>query len=576
MRLSITTSKNAQSLYVIDDVKADGKRTTVVVESLGTVSELKDKLQGQDPVEWANAYVEDLRAKKKFGEETIIQKFSTSKQIPKGQVNTFQSGYLFLEALYHQLGLDKLCNSIAEQRKVEYDLNAILSRLLYTRILNPSSKRSSYEISKDYLEKPGFELHQVYRALSLLSENSNLIEAEVYKNSLKVIPRNTKILYYDCTNYFFEIEQEDDFRKHGLSKQHQPLPLVQMGLFMDGNGLPLAFCTGKGNQSEQTTLKPLEQRIIKDFKLSKFVVCTDAGLASAANRKFNDLQDRAYVVTQSIKMLKGHLKEWSLDPTGWKLSGIDATIDLRKIQDSSKNKRIYYKERWINENGLSQRLIVTFSPKYKSYMRNIREQQIQRAQELVQTPNKAKHKRPNDPKRLVETIHCTTDGEIAKKEVLQLDMARIAEEEKYDGFYGVCTNLDGAVEEILEINKRRWKIEECFRTLKTEFKARPVYVRNKDRIHAHFLTCFLSLLILRTLELKLGEEFTECEIIHTLRDMKLRALGNKGYIPDYTRTDLTDRLHEEFGFRTDLEMVSQRIMKNIYKQVKSGATLRKK
>lgn len=576
MRLTFSKSKNAESIYVIDDVIVDGKRTTKIVESLGTVAELREKLKGEDPYEWAKAYIESLRAAKKQGEEIIIQKFSTAKQIKKDEALSFQGGYLFLQQIYYELGLDKVTQAIASKHKTEYDLDAILSRLIYTRILEPGSKRSTYEIARSYLEAPAFELHQVYRALDLLAEHSNEIESQVYKNSLKVMPRNSQVLYYDCTNYFFEVEKEDDLRKYGMSKQHQPSPLVQMGLFLDGSGLPLAFSIGPGNQNEQTTLKPLEQRIIKDFELSRFIVCTDAGLASMANRKFNDIQNRAYVVTQSLKTMKAHLKEWALDPTGWRLEGVNASIDLRRIQDSPQNKRIYYKDRWINENGLSQRLVVTYSPVYKNYQRTIRDQQVVRAQKLATSPASLNRKRANDPKRFIESTHCTSAGEVAEKELLQLDTGKIVAEAQYDGFYGVCTNLEGDVEEILTINKQRWRIEACFRTLKYEFKARPVYVRREKRIRAHFLTCYLSLLIFRILECRLGDDYTESEILQTLREMRFRKVANHGYIPAYTRTDLTDRLHEASGFHTDREIVSTKMMKNIFKQTKAGKKLRKK
>lgn len=576
MRLTFSKSKNAESIYVIDDVIVDGKRTTKIVESLGTVAELREKLKGEDPYEWAKAYIESLRAAKKQGEEIIIQKFSTAKQIKKDEALSFQGGYLFLQQIYYELGLDKVTQAIASMHKTEYDLDAILSRLIYTRILEPGSKRSTYEIARSYLEAPAFELHQVYRALDLLAEHSNEIESQVYKNSLKVMPRNSQVLYYDCTNYFFEVEKEDDLRKYGMSKQHQPSPLVQMGLFLDGSGLPLAFSIGPGNQNEQTTLKPLEQRIIKDFELSRFIVCTDAGLASMANRKFNDIQNRAYVVTQSLKTMKAHLKEWALDPTGWRLEGVNASIDLRRIQDSPQNKRIYYKDRWINENGLSQRLVVTYSPVYKNYQRTIRDQQVVRAQKLATSPASLNRKRANDPKRFIESTHCTSAGEVAEKELLPLDTGKIVAEAQYDGFYGVCTNLEGDVEEILTINKQRWRIEACFRTLKYEFKARPVYVRREKRIRAHFLTCYLSLLIFRILECRLGDDYTESEILQTLREMRFRKVANHGYIPAYTRTDLTDRLHEASGFHTDREIVSTKMMKNIFKQTKAGKKLRKK
>jgi transposase len=234
-------------------------------------------------------------------------------------------------------------------------------------MLQPSSKLSSFKASFDFIEQPNFELQHIYRALEVIAKESDFIESSVYKNSLKISKRNTNVLYYDCTNYFFETEKADGLKQYGLSKEHRPTPIVQMGLFMDGDGIPLAFSLFDGNKNEQPSLKPLEQRILNDFKLSKFVVCTDAGLASNANRLFNDKNNRAFIVTQSLKKLKGHLKEWALDPEGWSLNDTKNSINLNNINDSSENKAIYYKERWINENGLEQKLIATYSPKYKAY-----------------------------------------------------------------------------------------------------------------------------------------------------------------------------------------------------------------
>lgn len=574
MRLSLSKSPNATNLFVIEDVTVSGRRTTRVVEALGSVKDLSEKLNGQDPVEWARAYVKELNEKKKKDEETVIHKFSSARQIPKGETRCVQSGYLFLQSIYHGLGLPGICREIADQHKIRYDLDAILSRLVYARILDPSSKRSSLESCRTYLEPADVSLHQVYRALSLLSRHSEEIQAKVYKKSLELCERNTRVLYYDCTNYFFEIEQEDALRRYGQSKQHQPSPLVQMGLFMDGNGMPLSFFVGPGSQNEQTTLKPLEKRILKDFELSEFIVCTDAGLASTENRKYNDLQKRSYVVTQSIKQLKGHLKEWALSPTGWHLPGVRSELDISRVSQSSRNERIYYKERWINENGLSQRLVVTWSAKYQAYQRTVRARQVERAVKLIEQPAKLTKARPNDPKRFIALSHATKDGEAADQQGASLNAGRILEEERFDGFYGICTNLQGDVADILAINRRRWEIEECFYLMKSEFKARPVYLSREERIGAHFLTCFLALLAFRILEQKLKEEFTAPEILKTLRSMQMVPLDGKGYLPAYTRTDLTDALHRVFGFETDREVVTPSRIKKILKKSKDPTTLR--
>ncbi|QNO13563.1 IS1634 family transposase [Alkalicella caledoniensis] len=579
MRLQIVSSKNAASLYVVKSIYENGKRSSKVVEKLGTVADLEKKLIDQDPIEWAKNYVEELNKKEKEEKREVLVKYSPSKLIDKGEPRLFNGGYLFLQKIYHDLGLHKICMEISQKYKFDFDLDSILSRLIYGRIIFPSSKLATYELSKKFIEQPKYDLHQIYRALEILAKETDFIQSSLYKNSLKVSKRNTGVLYYDCTNYFFEIEQGDGIKQYGPSKEHRPNPIVQMGLFMDGDGIPLAFSINRGNMNEQLTLKPLEKKIVSDFELSKFIVCTDAGLASEANRKFNDKDGRAFITTQSIKKLKAHLKKWALDPDGWKLPGskknydiseLDEMIDKATPEDKAKiSAKVYFKERWIKENGFEQRLIVTYSIKYRDYQRKIRNSQIERAQKTIDTnPTKIKKCNANDYKRFIHKTSYTPDGEIAKKEIYSIDQAIIQKEEAFDGFYGVCTNLEDDVPEIIKVNHRRWEIEECFRIMKSEFKARPVFLKKDDRIEAHFSTCFISLVIYRMLEKRLKEEFTCHEIISELRDMNFKEIKGEGYEPLYTRTDFTDALHEAFDFRTDYQIVTKSKMKKILKDTK--------
>ena len=579
MRLKISKSPNAASLYVIKSTYENKKHSTKIVEKLGTYDELLKKLNGQDPIEWAKKYIEELNRKEKEEKREVLVKYSPSKLIPKGEQRSYNGGYLFLQKIYHELALHKICNQIAKKYKFDFDLDSILSRLVYSRVIFPASKLATHELSKRFIEQPNFDLHQIYRALEVLAKETDFIQSSLYENSLKVSKRNTGVLYYDCTNYFFEIEQEEGIKQYGPSKDHRPNPIVQMGLFMDGDGIPLAFSINRGNMNEQLTLKPLEKKIIFDFEISKFIVCTDAGLASEANRKFNNKDNRAFITTQSIKKLKDHLKKWALSTDGWKLPGSEKTYDISKLDEmidkaGAEDKikiceKVFYKERWINENGLEQRLIVTYSIKYRDYQRKIRSSQIQRAQSLIDTnPTKIKKCNANDYKRFIKKTSFTSDGEAADKEIYSIDSLLIQKEEAFDGFYGVCTNLEDDVSEIIKINLRRWEIEECFRIIKSEFKARPVYLSNDDRIEAHFITCFISLIIYRLLEKRLKEEFTCHEIISGLRNMEFFDVKGEGYVPTYTRTDLTDALHEAFGFRTDYQIVPTKMMKKIFKETK--------
>ncbi|MFA6851221.1 MAG: IS1634 family transposase [Selenomonadaceae bacterium] len=582
MHLSIIESKNAKSLYVIRSTYKNGRNSSERVEKLGSYAELLEKLNGQDPIVWAKSYIAKLNEKEKAGKRDVTITFSPAKHIEKNTQVLFNGGYLFLQYIYYALGLDFISKKISKKHKFTFDLNSILSNLLYARILFPGSKLETAQLVKKFLEPPSFDLQHVYRALGIIATESDLIQSELYKNSLLMTERNTHILYYDCTNYFFEIEQESGLRQYGMSKEHRPNPIVQMGLFMDGDGIPLAFNISKGNTNEQITLTPLEQKLLKDFELSKLIVCTDAGLASMANRKFNDKKKRAFITTQSIKKLKKPLQEWALSKTGWHKPGAEGTFDIsildtdEAMAEAYKN-TIFYKERWISENELEQRLLVTYSLKYKNYQREIRHDQIDRATKLVQkNPKKIGKFNQNDYKRFVTKKSITPDGEIASKNLYNIDFDRIVKEEMFDGYYGICTNLEDDAQSIININHQRWEIEESFRIMKTEFRARPVYLSRDDRIFAHFTTCFLALTLYRFLEKTLENRFTCHKIIQGLRDLNFYKLKNEGYIPAYVSNDFTDLLHEKFQFQTDLQIVSTQEMKKIFKFTKSGKTLLKK
>ena len=576
MRLNVSSSKNRKFYRIIDTVpKVGGGQKTVLIENLGSDLTLKEMFPDRDPLDVANERLAELKQEQAAQEYVLLPELSSSKRIPLGKKVAFKGGYLFLAKLYSKLGLQTLCRKISEEYKFSFDLSEILSTLIYTRILDPGSKRSSFEVAQSYLEQPRFELHDVYRALEVLAKENDRIQEWVYKQSKKLVKRNDKILYYDCTNYFFEIEEADGIRQYGYSKDHKPNPLVQMGLFLDGSGFPLTFSLTPGNTNEQTTLRALEKKILKDFELSKFIVCTDAGLSSTENRLFNDRGERAFITTQSLKKLKDYLKEWALDTEGWELPGSRKKYSLKAMNEDEPEEldRVYYKSRWVNEDGLEQKLVVSFSLKYKNYLRSLREGQIVRAEKKLKKPSSLKQKRTNDPARFIKDYPVTEEGELAPTTHYELDEEAILEESRFDGFYAVCTNLDAPAKEILKINKQRWQIEAAFRTLKSEFKARPVYLQRDDRILAHFITCFLALLILKILEEKAarvlpGTKLTTRQLLEVLQDMNFHYMDAGAYVPSYTRTDLTDALHEAMGFRTDYEIITARQFKKIIKFTK--------
>lgn len=574
MHVTTTKSKNAESFYITKSFKKkNGSSTSKIIRKLGTLDELSKRL-GTDRdgvMAWAKeqAKIETEKYRKEKENQTVLIPFHADRQLDYHRQKFFEGGYLFLQAIYYELGMNKVCRKIRDKHNYKYDLNAILSDLIYTRILEPDSKRSSFKAAKKFLEPPKYELHDVYRALNILAEECDFIQAEAYKNSHLVTKRSDKILYYDCTNYYFEIEQEDGDKKYGKSKEHRPNPIIQMGLFTDGDGIPLAFSLFPGNRNEQTSLKPLEKKVLQDFGCEKFVYCSDAGLASESIREFNHMGKRAFIVTQSIKKLPKEEREWALNRKDFFRVSDNAKIDINKLSDEEKT-GLFYKDAPYTTAKLHQRLIITYSPKYAAYQKSIREKQIDRAKKMIETGNtKKQRKNPNDPARFIEKTSVTGDGEIAEKDIWELNLEKISEEEKYDGLYAICTDLlDDEVGDILRVSEGRWQIESCFRIMKTDFSARPVYIRNGERIKAHFLVCFLALLIFRLLEKKLGKKYTCEEILDTLKDMNFADLEEQGFIPLYSREKITDALHDACGFRTDYQFITKAKMRTIQKNSK--------
>ena len=587
MRLGWAKKGNSISYYVHKTIRVDGKNKSLVIKRLGSEKFICETYGVTDAKAWAKEQVRLMNEAEQEESASFTIDLCSGTDLALNGQQLFNGGYLFLQDIYHALGLHKICRAISSRHHFKYDLNAILSRLIYTRILFPSSKKSSFEDSRRFIEQPSFGLHDIYRSLSVIAQESDHIQSRLFKNSTALSERKTGVIYYDCTNFYFEIEQAEDDKQYGMNKENRPLPIVEMGLFMDMDGIPIAFGISPGNEGEQNTLIPLEKKLLEKFDMSRFVVCTDAGLSSSTNRHFNDYDHedgcRSFVTTQSVKKLKAHLKQWALSPEGWQLPGDPSgkTYDIRELDEKKDKDRIFFKNRWIKEKAkvvedgqektieMEQQLIVSYSLKYRDYLRAIRNGQIERAKKAIENRRSPEKKRQNDPKRFIKTDHATADGEAADKAISYIDQTAIEAEEQYDGFYAVCTNLEDRPEEIVKVNKQRWEIEACFRIMKTDFGSRPVYVKRQDRILAHFITCFIALIVYRYLEKKLDNRFTIGQIIPTLQEMNFVKHEGKGYQPVYTRTELTDALHAAFGFCTSKQIIPTKKMKNICSQTKN-------
>ncbi len=600
-RIKISSSKNSKSYSIIEDYYRNGKRTTKIVDYIGNYN-IVLKLAQKENLEvevWLNNYLNKYKKEHQTTqkqEEVIIKKYS-NKLISKNVTNKFNVGYLFLKDIYYSLKIDKIVKSISKKYKFEFDLNEVLSNLVFSRIIYPSSKLKTYELSKTFIETPKYDLENIYRGLTYLNNDLDYLQKEIYNNSKSVINRNTRIMYFDCTNYYFSINEEDDLRKYGKGKDHRPNPLVGMGLFMDSNGLPIAMNIFPGNENETKNLLPLQEKMIKDFNLenSKTIICTDAAMCTDEIKSFNIKDGRSFVITQSIKKLKEEYKKQVFEDNGWRIIGdLKNTYKLSDfINDEEKRQAnyetIFYKIIKTETNHVVQDLIVTFQIKYRDYLRKVRNGQIERAIKKIDKTNKGDKIKlsinPNDYRRLIKEevstiknkskkkIEENSLNEETKKEKYfysySIDYDAVKEEEKYDGYYGITTNLVGDIKDILNISKNRWEIEESFRILKTDFDSGTIHLSREDRIKSHFLTCFISLLIYRILENKLDYKYTNTKIIEKLKEMEVYEERGSGYSPAYVRDDLTDDLHSIFGFRTDYEINTYENFKKIFQQIKN-------
>lgn len=572
MRLKTSKSKNAILYYIIKDyTNINGKRSTMIFEKLGNRDQVEERFGKKDTINKIKEYINELNNEDK---ETLLRReFNPNKRISPNIKRQFNIGYLFLEKLYHQLKLNEVCDEIQGKYKFQFDLNEILSYLVYARIIYPSSKLETFKQCQNFIEQPQFKLHDEYRALSYIAQNMDFIQESLFNNSKNIINRNSSVIYYDCTNYFFDIDIEDDLRRYGISKEHRPNPIVGMGLFMDADGLPLSCNIYPGNQNEQKTLIPEETKIVNNFKLNstKMILCTDAGLASDEIKKFNIKDNRGFVITQSLKKLKEEYKNQIFDKSDWRIpNDLKNVYNIGTIEndDSLKEKyyeTLFYKIIQTETKSVKQDLIVTFCFKYFDYNRNIRNNQIERAKKSIETNNVTrKGKTQNDYTRFINSLNSTDSGEVAENTTYSINENLIKEEAKYDGYYALTTNLVGNINEIFKIVKGRWEIEESFRIMKSDFLARPVNLSREDRIKAHFMTCFISLFIYRLLEKKLDYKYTTSQILDTLRNMNMIEQKGLGFEPEYERTIITDDLHDLFKLNTDLEIVSYKKMKKIF------------
>lgn len=583
MYLDIRKGKDPRYYIMQGFRKKEGGTSSRVYLKLGKASEIMDKYGCDDAEAWARQKLREVNDSIRDDKASVMVPYNPDMKIETGSWKTVHCGHMVLLPLYNKLGLAQFSAEVSRRHRFRYDFADILRKLVMCRILFPDSKRATRECLNEFVDAPDFSLDDIYNFLGVLAEEITPLQKSLYEATRNELSRRTGVIYYDCTNYYFEIEKEDSLRRYGRSKEHRPNPIVQMGMFMDADGLPLAFCINPGNTGEQQTLQPLEEILANDFNLSEFVVCTDAGLASIDNRLYNTTEGRNYIVTQSIPQLPGTMKDWALEKKGWKRLGDsdDVTYDISELNLENEKGHLYYRERWFRENrsavkDYEERLIVTFSPKYALYQRQLRAQHMEKALEMIRRRSEKSRQTQQDPRRLISTVRCTDDGEVAQNTLMSLDTDLIEKEKAMDGLNCVATRLEDSVGDILHVNGFRYEIEHLFRVTKTEFDARPVYLRREDRIRAHFAICFVALLLLKAFQKQVNEgmdedsRYSSEQIISALAGMKYNVVRGTGYVPAYSATALRSRCCETANLPIDRQIVLNREMRQYVKMLNKG------
>lgn len=646
MKATFVKTKKGTWACIQKTVRINGVPTSQTVRRLGLLDDIKKEQGCEDAVAWVKKLAADLTAKEKEGKETVTIELPTYEKTGMGERPLLHGGDLLMWGIYNRLGLPDICRKIARKTRVKYDLDEILRTLVFSRILLPCSKAKTFEFAKDMIVPPVFSENDMYRSLSLLSGHINMIQAHMYRNSKKLLDRKERVLYFDCSNYYFETEENDvdridketgefmeALRKRGKSKEHRPSPIVQMGLFMDGDGIPLAFVIFPGNESEQVWLQPLEETLGREFELVEFVVSTDSGLASEGNRRYNMAEGRDYICVQSLPSLKAADQEMALAPEGWRIAYSGKDSRESELPSADNNHQIFnlnellneaaghpgvlkditfYKEivvekslRYDNPEWLekekkdrgakhvdtegkpiprqlctpprNERIIVTYDHDYALFLAQKRDERLKQAAAIVKNCDEKGRQSQQSPRKYIKTVHRTKKGEVASKVEMAIDEEAVSRDARFDGFYAYGTSLDDDAVDILRARSFHHEIEHLFRTTKTILGTRPVFLARPDRIKSHFLTCFIALYILKLIQKQVADANAETysdnplsidSLVETLRTFRFFKQGNHGYSPAYMRTILTDQLQEYAGVQVNNKIITNKQMKQMYRNVK--------
>ncbi len=551
-------------IVLVEGYRDNGKVKQRTVEYLGTESDLT-----KDDPEAVNKLIEKYKNEQNKKEAFIKLTLNLAEKIPtKNTVRNY--GYFYLEKMFQELGLNQICEEIVASTKIQYSLKDCLELLCLMRALNPKSKKSSLEKGFDYfIDDYDLKLEQIYKSLTLLQENKEKIVSRMHEALCQKFQRKTEILHYDVTNYFFEIDEVDEFRKNGCSKEHRPNPIVQMGLFIDNQGLPVDFYLYEGNKPDCTTMKPSFDQIKKRYNTGKVIITADKGLNSASNLGYILSENNGYIVSQKIRGAKNDLQAMVLSSDGWK-SNNDGSF---RFKDFIRQINITYPngEKHLHQ----QKVVCIWSEKYQIKEKATRDNLLDKIATLASDPNKFKQSCHTGMKKYIDEVTVDKNtGEENHDVAIQtsLNQNKITNDESLDGYYLIVTSEIGlSISEVIAKYRGLWRIEESFRVTKTDLKGRPVFVRTREHIEAHFLTCFIALTLVRMLEVALKHKYSSRKILDGINSAVVTELA-KGIFSVNRRDPIINELDKmldvDFSCRyvkkEDLRKYHSKILRAVY------------
>jgi len=545
------------------------KRTrTVNVKKLGYLDELMKDYP--DPIAHFNEVVAEMNSQAKTADNAMVTiSINKAQRVESDARKNF--GYVALSAIYHELEIHRFMANRQQSLKVEYNINSIMRLLVFARMTSPGSKKKAYDEREWFFERSDFESMDMYRALSKISKFRDALQVWMHERIVASYGRDTSVVYYDVTNYYFEIDEQDDLRKKGVSKEHRPDPIVQMGLLLDNSGIPMAYQLFPGNANDCTTVLPIIKRVRKDYRPGQTIVVSDKGLNSQKNAYYLANRRGGYVFSQTVRGGTAELKRYVLNPNGYKHDDANPGYK-RKSRQHTREVKFEDDNKHVIKARIAEKQVVVYSPEYDRRAKADRAQAVRKARAIIKNPRDFNKQNTYGAAKYVrQIVYDEKSGEIIEaKSTLTFNDELLAEEEKYDGYYVIVTNKHSYSDQwVIDTYHELWRIEETFKVTKSDLEVRPIYLSRQDRIEAHFLICYVSLVIIRLLQKRMNNTFSSSKILDSLSKTCCSHLKDNIHLFDYS-DDVTRQIGSLLDIDFDQKFRTRAEIKNIFSRVKSS------